>query len=108
LAAQSRVLFAGEHHQRCALRLVAHGRVVDAHLFAARFTLSGVEGEVQRDVALAAGHQPVPQPDIGERAAHHHLVVAAPRAVGIEIAALDAVGHQVAARRAVEGNAACR
>ena len=33
----------------------------------------------------------VAQPDVGERAAHHHLVVAAARAVGVEVARLDAV-----------------
>ena len=47
------------------------------------------------------GHELVAQPDVGERAADHHLVVAAARAVGVEVAALDAVLGEVAAGRAV-------
>ena len=43
------------------------------------------------DAALGAGRQLVAQPDVGERAADHHLVVAAAGAVGVEVPALDAV-----------------
>ena len=83
LAAQSRddagaVLLAGDHDQRHALLLVPHRRVVDRQ--SARRT-----GRCTVDAALDAGHQQVPQADVGERAAHHHLVVAAPRAVGVEV-----------------------
>ena len=39
--------------------------------------------------------------DIGEGAADHDLVVAAARAVGVEVAASHPVGGQVAARRGV-------
>ena len=42
-------------------------------------------GQVARDAALGAGRELVPQAHVGERAAHHHLVVAAPRAVGVEV-----------------------
>ena len=73
---------------------VAHRGVVDRHLLAA-------VGEVQRDAALGAGRQLVAQADVGERAAHHHLVVAAARAVGVEVLGLDAVLVQVLAGRAV-------
>ena len=46
--------------------------------------------------ALGARRELVAQPHVGERAAHHHLVVAAPRAVGVEVPPLDAVLEQVA------------
>ena len=41
----------------------------------------------------------VPDADIGEGAAHHHLMVAAPRAVGIELAHRHLPVRQIAARR---------
>src|SRR5690606_34019047 len=37
--------------------------------------------------------------DVGEGAAHHHFVVAAPRAVGVEVPGGDAQGLQVQAGR---------
>ena len=80
----------GEDEQRHALLLVAHRRVVDRHLLAV--------GQVTRPAAFGAGRQLVAQADVGERAAHHHLVVAAARAVGVEVARLDAVRDQVLAR----------
>ena len=45
--------------------------------------------------------QLVPEPDVGEGAADHHLVVAAPRAVGVEVPRLDALLDQVAPGGAV-------
>ena len=48
-----------------------------------------------------AHRQQVAQADVGERAAHHHLVVAAARAVGVEVARLDAVLDQIPPGRAV-------
>ena len=83
------VLLAGDHHQRHAVGLVAHRRVVDRQLLAV--------GEVPGEAALDALDDPVSQPDVREGAAHHHLVVAAPRAVAVELARLDAVLDQVAA-----------
>src|SRR6202034_2395427 len=50
------------------------------------------------DAALGARRELVAQPDVGERAADHHLVVAAAAAVGVEVGALDAVVGQVQAR----------
>ncbi len=87
------VLLAGDHDRRHAVGEVAHRRVVDAHLLAARL--------VQGDPALGTGRHKVAQADVGEGAAHHHLVVAAARAVGIEIRGRDAVRLQVLAGRAV-------
>ena len=45
-------------------------------------------GQVPRPAAFGAGRQPVFQTDVGERAAHHHLIVAAARAVGVEVVRL--------------------
>ena len=42
-------------------------------------------GQVDRVRPLLAVGQPVPQPDVRERAAHHDLVVAAPGAVRVEL-----------------------
>ena len=84
------VLLAREHDERHALARVLHRRVVDRHLLAV--------GQVQRDAALGAGRELVAQPHVGERAAHHHLVVAAARAVRVEVARLDAVLDRATAR----------
>jgi hypothetical protein len=73
------VLLPGQHHERHASGLVPHGRVVDAHLLAAR--------QEQGVSALFAAQQQVLEADVGEGAAHHHLVVAAARAVELKSAA---------------------
>ena len=58
-------------------RAIAHRRVVDRHLIAG--------GIVDGDAAFDARHHLVLDADIGEGAAHHHFVIAAPRAVGVEV-----------------------
>ena len=73
--------------------LVLHRRVVDRRHLAV--------GQQRRPAALGAGRELVAQADVGERAAHHHLVVAAARAVGVEVRGLDAVRDQVLPGRAV-------
>ena len=75
------------HDRRHALVAVAHRRVVDRRLLAVR--------QVHRPRALAARDELVPQAHVRERAAHHHLVVAAARAVRVELAPLDAVLDEV-------------
>ena len=90
-AAQSRetpraVLLAGEHDERRALRLVLHRRVVDRHRRAV--------GKMHGDAALGSGRELVAQPRVGEGAAHHHFVVPAPRAVGVELRDRYAVFEQ--------------
>src|SRR5690606_4640855 len=91
------VFLAGEHHQRRALRLVLHGRVVDRHLAAVVRA-----GAVEQGVAafLAAQHQ-VLDADVGEGAAHHDVVVAAARAVAVEVGRLHAARLQEAPRRRI-------
>jgi len=66
------VLAPCDHEQWRVLALIADRRVVDEHL---------VAGRLMRRVRPLALGQPVAQPDVAERAAHHHLVMAAPRAV---------------------------
>ena len=87
------VLLAGEHDERDAFGAVALGGVEDRHLLARR--------DVHRPRSLGPGHELVAEADVRERAAHHHLVVAAPRAVRVEVLALDAVLDEVAAGRRV-------
>ena len=72
------VVLAGEHHERDALVAVALGGLEDLELLATR--------QVPGDASLHAGHQGVAQPEVGEGAAHHHLVVASPGAEGVEVA----------------------
>ena len=82
VAARARaVLLAREHDQRDRLLGVAHRRVVDRHLLA----VGSSRAEVERHAALGPRRELVAQADVGERAPHHHLVVAAPRAVGVEV-----------------------
>ena len=61
-----------------------------------------VVGEEPGDAALGAGGELVAQPHVGERSAHHDLVVAAAAAVAVEVGGLDAVVGEVLAGRAVE------
>src|SRR5918999_4388550 len=79
------VLPAGKHAERRPLGRVLHRRLVD------RCDLAVLLGEP----ALGARCQQVPQPDVGEGAAHHDLVVPASRAVGVEVALLHPVLDQV-------------
>ena len=83
------VVLAGEHDERGLLLCVPHRGVIDRHL------LAGSVGEVLRDAALGARRELVAQADVRERAAHHHLVVAAPGPVGVEVDRLDASLPQV-------------
>ena len=80
--------------------LVTHSRVEDAHLLPVR--------QMQRHTPLGAGHQKIAQADVGEGAAHHHFVVAAPRTILIEIRWLHALLHEVFSRRAATRDVAGR
>ena len=89
------VFLASQHHGRNALLQVRLGRVVDR----------GLTAVIQRETALDRAavrirrqHQ-VLDPHIGEGAADHDVVVAAPAAVAVEIALLHAVLDQIAAGR---------
>src|SRR5471032_2856739 len=93
------VFFAAEHHRRRAFGDILHRRVVDRQLFAARL----VDGDAafdRRTVGLGRDHA-VLDTHVGEGAAHHDLVVAATRTVGVEVGLQHAVGQQPFTGRAV-------
>ena len=82
------VRIAGENDERDGFFGVAHGGVENRQ----RLAVGVMDGEA---AFAPAGHF-VFDADIGEGAAHHHFVVAAPRAVGIEIADFDSRRLQIA------------
>ncbi len=88
--------------ERDALLLVVDRGVVDRRL------RSALLGEVASEAALHAVEQQVLQTDVGEGSADHDLVVAAARAVGIEVLALNTVLLQVLAGRGVGLEGTCR
>jgi len=80
VAARSGAVFlAADHHQRRAVPLVPHRRVIDRHQFAL----------VAGHATLDALHHLVTDADIGKGAAHHHLVIAAAAAIGVEVRLLQ-------------------
>src|SRR5260221_204995 len=70
--------------------------------------LLGVGGfrEVLGEAALDARQHQVLEPDVGERAAYHDLVVAAARAILVVVGGRHAVGIEVAAGGAALGDVA--
>jgi hypothetical protein len=84
------VFLAGEDHQRGALGLVLHGGVVDRHLLAV----------VECHAALAAGIIRFLMRTLAKVPRHHHLMVAAPGAVAVEVLLGHAVLDQVTCRGA--------
>src|SRR6266542_1764587 len=87
------VFLAGEDDQRRTLLRIRLGGIEDRHLLPVR--------KVTRPVALAR-REGVAQPDVSERAAHHHLVVAPPRAEAVEVESVHARLDQISAGRAVD------
>ncbi len=94
------VLLAGHHDQRNLEPLILHCGLEDRHRLAALAHGS--------PATLRARRELVPQADVRERAAHHHLVVPAARAVRVEVLRLHALLDQPAARRAGCRNGARR
>ena len=81
------VFLAGQNDERRFLRLIFYRGVVDADLFAGRLQLG--------HAAFHAGHHQVFDADVGKGATRHHPVVAAARAVAIEIFHRDAVLDEI-------------
>ena len=79
---------------------VAHRRVEDEPFLAV--------GQVDRVRAFLPLDQPVAQADVGERAADHHLVMAAPRAVRVELERRDPVLLEPLAGRRRRGRSSRR
>src|SRR3546814_20919593 len=89
------VFLAGQDHQRRAVGLVLHRRVVDRQLFAGAVALA----EVLREAAFHAVERLVADAAVGEGAAHPHLVVAAAPAVAVELGSLHAARPHALYRR---------
>ena len=88
IARRPRAIFlATNHHQRHAFILVAHRGGVDRRHIARRIMLG--------NAAFHARNHLVPNTRIGESAAHHHLMVAAPRAIAVEIRLTHLVFQQI-------------
>src|ERR1035438_1667649 len=77
------VFLACEDHERHAALCVLHAGVKDGHSFAL--------GQQARDAAFGAGRELVAQAHIGESAADHDFMIAAARAVAVEVRRLDTV-----------------
>src|SRR5665647_1350428 len=86
------VFFAAENHQRHFVGLILHGRVVHRHLLLRRI--------VDGDAAFDARHHLILDANIGEGAAHHDLMIAAARAILVEVLRTNLVIAQVFAGRA--------
>jgi hypothetical protein len=64
--------------------------------------------KIARIAAFHAVQHQVLDADVGEGAAHHHAIVAAPRAVLIEVFLAHAARDQILPGRAIDGDIACR
>ncbi len=90
------VFLAGKHHRGCLLCHVLHGRVEDEHLLAPQRPLVLEHRDaafLARAIGRGCNHE-VLDAHVGEGAAHHHIVVAAARAVAVEVGLLHTVLHQ--------------
>src|SRR5580698_5035642 len=86
------VLFAGEDDEGSAVGLISLGSVENRHFL--------VGGQVASEAAFDID-QFVAQADVGEGAADHDFVIAAARAIGVEVGGLDASFLQIFSGRAV-------
>src|SRR6266705_7000526 len=71
------VLLPCQHYERNFVLAIFHGRVINAHDFAARLIFGYA--------ALSAGSHEVLDAHIGEGTTRHHAVIAAARAVAVEV-----------------------
>ncbi len=88
--------------------LIVLTRVVDERLRSALLREVAGVAALHLVAVVDGAHELVLQADVRERAADHDLVVAAARAVGVEVLALDAVLGQVLPGRAVDLDVAGR
>src|ERR1700742_3093246 len=87
------VFFSSENDERCFAFGILYAGVEDAHLFAL--------GQQAGDAAFGSGSELVAQANVGEGSTDHDFMIAAARAVGVEVGWLDAVLGQVLPCRAV-------
>src|SRR6266481_3690521 len=90
------VLFTRNYDQRHAGLAIANRGVVDGHFLAA--------GDVQGPTAFGTWRELIAQPDIPKCSAHHHFVIAAPRAIRVELVRLDSIRDEVSTRRRIYRN----
>src|SRR5436190_12635406 len=83
------VFLSGKYDERHAFLPVADGSVIDRQFLAARL--------VPGHAALRAAHHQILDADVRERAAHHALVIPAPRTITVEVLFRDAVRQQILA-----------
>src|SRR5436309_11506088 len=86
------VLLYREHAPRCALGGVLVRGVVDGHLLAL--------GQMDLEGPFRSRGEQILEPNVRERAAHHHFVIAAARSVRVEVNGRDATAHEELAGRA--------
>src|SRR5260370_24917663 len=80
------IFFACDDQQWYSLLLVVHRCFVNGGLLAT--------GQVDRVVSFLLRQQAIVQANIAKGAAYHHLVVATPRSIGVEVALFDAMLDQ--------------
>ncbi len=108
------VLLAGYDNGREALRLVPHCHIVNRQDISPLGRphgwplMHGMRSQIQRISAFHPGHQPITNTDVGEGAAHHHLMIAAARAILIELGRRHTALEQIVAGRAVRLDGAGR
>src|SRR5258706_8786966 len=85
------VFLASQHYERRAFALILHCGVVDAHSFGLRsLRLRQRVRPVDSHASLNSRDHQVLDAHVREGAAHHHLVIAAPRTVAVEVGSANA------------------
>src|SRR5205823_3289604 len=97
------VFLASDAHERDLLTLVLYRGVEDSLHLTDRVQ-NPVCWQLQGPIAFVIGHELVPKPDVAEGAAHHHLVIATPRAVRVELTNRRPVLDQIPPRGRILGN----
>src|SRR2546426_638412 len=75
-----------EHHEWHALALILHRRVINAHTL--RWGLRA--RSVKSNAAFRSRYHEILDANVRERSAHHHLMVAASRAVAVKVSGCNA------------------
>src|SRR5205085_8803641 len=81
------VFLSGDYDERNLLFLIFHRGIVNAHALTVRL--------VQSYSAFRSRHHQVLDAHVRKRAAHHHLMIAAPRTIAVEVLNLDSLLLQV-------------
>ena len=88
VAARPRAIFlAGKNDERNIAFLIQHGRIIDRHDFPRRLMF--------RHAPFSARRHLIADPNIGKGTPHHHFVIAAPRAIRVEVRFFNFVSSQI-------------